>query len=69
MLYRKLRNLYAVRWLVAVWMTYIRPSRRFRKDGTRTFYRPGMFAPKGYAFNPRGDLVNLRRERMRRGEG
>lgn len=40
-----------VRW----WLALI------RKD-TKAFYRPGMRAPLGYAFNRRGDLIKLSRE-------
>ena len=39
------------------------PGTGRRPAGIRTFYRPGMRVPDGYALNGRGDLVNVTKGR------
>ena len=39
------------------------PGSGRRPAGVRTFYRPGMRVPDGYALNGRGDLVNVTKGR------
>lgn len=56
------------RYREPIWTGRKRPAAR----GGKTFFtwqsgKRKITAPKGYAFNKRGDLINLRREEARRG--